>query len=69
VALELYLEVSLELADSLEISSEGFGAGLFDNEDHLAVQVAASILGHKNFKPCTSIQKYRCPEGSVRRRR
>lgn len=50
VALELYLEVTLELADSFEISSEGFGAGLYDNEDHLAVQVAASILGHKNFK-------------------
>ena len=50
VALELYLEVTLELADSFEVSSEGIGAGLFDNEDHLAVQVAASILGHKNFK-------------------
>jgi homoserine kinase len=50
VALELYLEVTLELADSFEISSEGFGAGLYDNEDHLAVQVAAGILGHKNFK-------------------
>jgi homoserine kinase len=50
VALELYLEVTLELSDSFEISSEGFGAGLYDNEDHLAVQVAASILGHKNFK-------------------
>jgi homoserine kinase len=50
VALELYLEVTLELADSFEITSEGFGAGLYDNEDHLAVQVAASILGHKNFK-------------------
>jgi homoserine kinase len=50
VALELYVEVSLESADALEITSEGFGAGLFDDERHLAVRVAANVLGHTNFK-------------------
>ena len=50
VALQLYVEVTLELSDSFEISSEGFGAGLYDNEEHLAVQVASSVLGHTNFK-------------------
>lgn len=49
VALELYLEVSLELAESLEVTSEGFGAGLCDDERHLAVKVASSVLGHSNF--------------------
>jgi homoserine kinase len=50
VALQLYVEVTLELSDSFAISSEGFGAGLNDNEEHLAVQVASRVLGHTNFK-------------------
>jgi homoserine kinase len=50
VALELYIEVSLELADAFEITTEGFGAGLFDDERHLAVTVASKVLGHTNFK-------------------
>ncbi|HQT99545.1 MAG TPA: homoserine kinase [Acidimicrobiales bacterium] len=49
VALSLYVEVSLELADRLVVRSEGCGAGLFDDETHLAVRVASSILGHTNF--------------------
>lgn len=49
VALELYVEVTLELADSFAISSEGCGAGLFDDERHLGARVAASVLGHSNF--------------------
>ncbi len=50
VALDLYVEVSIDPADTLEVTSEGFGAGLFDNADHLAVRVAESVLGHTNFK-------------------
>jgi homoserine kinase len=49
VALQLYIEVSIEPADSLQITSEGFGAGKFDDERHLAVVVASAILGHHNF--------------------
>ena len=50
IALQLYVEVSLELADSFEISSEGCGAGLFDDERHLGAVVATDVLGHSNFK-------------------
>jgi homoserine kinase len=49
VALTLYVEVSLEPADSLSIMSDGCGAGQFDDERHLGVQVAKSVLGHTNF--------------------
>lgn len=50
VALNLYVEVSLELSDSFEITSEGFGAGKFDDERHLGAVVASEVLGHRNFK-------------------
>ena len=49
VALTLYLEVTLEAADAFAISSEGFGAGLFDDERNLGARVAADVLGHSNF--------------------
>ena len=49
VALTLYLEVTLELADAFAISSEGCGAGLFDDESNLGARVAADVLGHSNF--------------------
>jgi homoserine kinase len=49
VALTLYLEVTLEAADAFAISSEGFGAGLFDDEGNLGARVAAAVLGHSNF--------------------
>ena len=49
VALELYVEVSLELADTFSITSEGEGAGRFDDERHLGVVVASRVLGHRNF--------------------
>jgi len=49
VALTLYVEVELEPADELSIVSDGCGAGKFDDERHLGVQVASSILGHTNF--------------------
>ncbi len=49
VALNLYVEVGLDLADSFSISSEGFGAGRFDDERHLGAVVATRVLGHSNF--------------------
>ena len=49
VALALYLEVSLEPADKFSISSEGCGAGLFDDERNLGARVAAGVLGHDRF--------------------
>jgi homoserine kinase len=49
VALSLYVDVTLELADEFSITSEGCGAGLFDDEGHLAARVARSVLGHSNF--------------------
>jgi homoserine kinase len=49
VALTLYIEVTIEPASSLSIASDGCGAGLFDDERHLGVQVAKNVLGHTNF--------------------
>lgn len=49
VALSLYVDVTLEPADELSIVSEGCGGGRFDDERHLGVRVAASVLGHRHF--------------------
>ena len=49
LALGLYVEVSLELADSLSVTSAGCGAGLYDDDRHLAVVVAREVLGHQDF--------------------
>jgi homoserine kinase len=49
VALTLYVDVTLELADEFSITSDGCGSGRFDDERHLGVQVAKSVLGHTNF--------------------
>ncbi len=49
VALELYVEVDIQPSATFEITSAGFGAGRHDNEEHLAVIVASSVLGHSNF--------------------
>jgi homoserine kinase len=49
IALSLYVDVTLEPADSLSIVSDGCGAGRYDDERHLGVRVAASVLGHTNF--------------------
>jgi len=49
VALTLYLEVTIEPAAGFAISSEGCGAGLFDDENNLGARVAAQVLGHSNF--------------------
>lgn len=49
VALSLYVEVSLERADSFSITTSGCGAGKFDDENHLAAVVVSQILGHQRF--------------------
>jgi homoserine kinase len=46
VALNLYVQVEVEPAGSLRVTSEGEGAGLFDDASHLAARVAAEVLGH-----------------------
>ena len=49
VALESYVSVEVEPADSLRVHSEGEGAGLFDDASHLAARVVAEVLGHDRF--------------------
>jgi homoserine kinase len=49
VALDCYVSVEVEPADTLEVRSEGEGAGLFDDASHLAARVAADVLGHDRF--------------------
>lgn len=49
LALELYVEVGVEAAERFSITSTGEGAGLFDDESHLAAVVASRVLGHTRF--------------------
>ncbi len=49
VALDRYVSVEVEPADSLRVRTEGEGAGLFDDASHLAARVAAEVLGHDRF--------------------
>ncbi|MHB8826560.1 MAG: homoserine kinase [Acidimicrobiales bacterium] len=46
VALNLYVDVSVEVADGFCVTSAGEGAGLFDDENHLAAVIAREVLGH-----------------------
>ncbi len=46
LALDRHIEVEIESAESLEIVSEGEGSDLARDEDHLAVRVARSVVGH-----------------------
>ncbi len=49
VALGLYVEVSIDVAEEFRIETEGCGAGRFDDEGHLAARVATAILGHDRY--------------------
>jgi homoserine kinase len=49
VALDRYVSVEVEPADSLRVVTEGEGAGLFDDASHLAARVVAEVLGHERF--------------------
>ena len=46
LALSLYLSVTITPSDELVVTSSGEGAGLFDDERHLAVKVAREVVGH-----------------------
>jgi homoserine kinase len=47
VALECYVSVEVQPAVSLEVHTEGEGAGLFDDASNLAARVATEVLGHE----------------------
>jgi homoserine kinase len=49
VAVDRYVSVEVEPADALHVQTEGEGAGVFDDASHLAVRVAAEVLGHDRF--------------------
>jgi homoserine kinase len=49
LAVDRYVSVEVEPADSLRVHTEGEGAGLFDDASHLAARVAAEVLGHDRF--------------------
>ncbi|MGH9124934.1 MAG: homoserine kinase [Acidimicrobiales bacterium] len=46
VALGLYVEVTVEPAESLSVTTEGEGAGLPCDATHLAARVATEVCGH-----------------------
>ncbi|HET6810489.1 MAG TPA: homoserine kinase [Acidimicrobiales bacterium] len=50
LALDLHVEVELEPAAALEVHAEGEGAELPTDRSHLAVRVAAEVLGHERFR-------------------
>jgi homoserine kinase len=49
VALDCYVSVEVEPADTLAVRTEGEGVGLFDDASHLAARVVAEVLGHDRF--------------------
>jgi homoserine kinase len=50
VALALYVEVSVEPADRLEVRTSGCGSELPADADHLAAKVATSVAGHDRLR-------------------
>lgn len=46
VALDRYVEVSVEPAERLSVRCDGEGAGLADDASHLAARVAIDVCGH-----------------------
>jgi homoserine kinase len=46
LALDRYVEVEVEPASRLIVTSEGEGAGLSDDAGHLAARVAMDVMGH-----------------------
>jgi homoserine kinase len=49
IAVDRYVSVDVEPADTLRVVTEGEGAGLFDDASHLAARVVAEVLGHDRF--------------------
>jgi len=50
LALGLYVEVTLSPAERLAVSTSGEGSDFPADSSHLAVRVAASVLGHEDFE-------------------
>lgn len=50
VALSLYVEVSVEGSDHLEVVARGEGADLPADADHLAARVAVEVAGHDRLR-------------------
>jgi homoserine kinase len=50
IALACYVEVSVEEADALEVHTTGYGADLPADGSHLAVRVAAAVVGHDRLR-------------------
>jgi homoserine kinase len=50
LALALYVEVTVEEADRLEVVSSGEGADLPCGPDHLAARVATAVVGHDRLR-------------------
>jgi homoserine kinase len=48
LALSLYVDVSVEPADALAITTEGEGADFPTGPDHMAARVVRDVLGHDN---------------------
>ncbi|MEY2418128.1 MAG: homoserine kinase [Actinomycetota bacterium] len=48
IALSLYIDVSVEPADTLSITTEGEGADFPIGPEHMAARVAREVLGHDN---------------------
>jgi len=46
VALSLYIEVGVDPADELSLSTSGYGSEISDPDSHLAVRLVRQILGH-----------------------
>jgi homoserine kinase len=49
LALDRYVEVEIVPAQKLSLQTFGEGAGQFEPDEHLAVQVARSVIGHDRF--------------------
>jgi len=50
IGLALYVEVTVETADRLEVTSEGEGSELPRDATHLAARVAAEVAGHDRLR-------------------
>jgi homoserine kinase len=48
IALNLYIDVSVEQADALTITTEGEGADFPQGPDHMAATIVRDVLGHDN---------------------
>ena len=50
VALDTYVEVSVELAERLEVVTSGFGSDMPADRTHLAARTAIAVVGHDRLR-------------------